>query len=82
MNWFKLTWERIKSKSPQYFEKIYKFSIKVIFVCTTVLGAQAINFIDIPEVFWRIVSYILVAFLGIAAMAKSTTDKKELSEQS
>lgn len=82
MKWIKLTWARLKSKSPVYFEKIYKFSLKMIIVCTAVLGAQAVNFIDIPEVFWRTVSYILVAFIAIAAMAKSTTDKKQLSEQS
>jgi cytosine/uracil/thiamine/allantoin permease len=71
----------MKSESPQYFKDIRKVALWLSTVCTITLAVQATPYVDLPTSLWRVVSYVLVASVAIAAMTNVTTKDKSLSSK-
>ena len=81
MNFVKTTKERLRSKTPKYFKEIRKWALYVAGICTTALGLQAMEWIDLPTTVWRVISYVLLAATVIAAGCLLPTSDNDLSSK-
>jgi len=81
MNWIKLTFKRLGSKSPEYFVKLQVTLGVIGAMATSIVTTNNLYNLNLDEGFIKVCGYVIVACGAMIVGFQATTKNKELSEK-